>query len=240
MEMDNPLLQSVQWGADGHGRPSTRVGNISDDTASSGPAVAGLRSGLPGNKRVRIGAVIAIAIAGGLLGWLLTRGGDHASAPVGVTAGQTLPGIPAGVHVGPSTFDANGVKVTAQALHQPAYWIGTRKGYSYQLERAANGYTYITYLPPGTTKPRKGTRYIVVATYPLPQAMDKLSKAADRAKATTLTIPGHGIAVVGQIHPNSVYVAYPNTDFEIEVVAPTIAQARRLVVGGALRSVPAS
>ena len=56
-----------------------------------------------GSGRVRIGAVIALALAAGLLVWLLTRGGSH-KAQTGLLPNQVLPQIPAGTQVGPVTL----------------------------------------------------------------------------------------------------------------------------------------
>jgi len=74
------------------------VGDIPNDTAPTQSPETG-RSAALANGKVRIGAIVAVAVAAGLLVWLLTRGDDKPKAAGGPTAGQVLPGIPAGTHV---------------------------------------------------------------------------------------------------------------------------------------------
>lgn len=182
--------------------------------------------------------MIAIAIAGGLLGWLLTRGsGDHKAAPSTVVTGQILPGIPAGAHVGPSTYTVDGLRGMRSALHQPIYWLGRQQGYTYELERTSRGNVFLSYLPPGVKSSGNRKAYVVVGTYPVKNAADGLRKVAEKTNAQISKLPGGGIALFGGNHPRSGYVAYPNADFEIEVYAPKLQQARKLILSGKLRPV---
>ena len=185
---------------------------------------------------MRIGAVIALAVAAGLLVWLLTRGGSH-KAETGLLPNQVLPQIPAGTQVGPVTLPAAGVLNTAEALHQPVYWVGPTAGYRYQVERNPNGNVFVTYLPPGVASATNRGRFLAVGTYPVNNAFQALQTVADKAHAKQVSLPGGGIAVIGKLHANSVYVAYPKANTQIEVYAPRIAQARSLVLAGKLRPV---
>ena len=53
-----------------------------------------------------------------------------------------------------------------------------------------------------------------------------------------IKLPGGGIAAVNPRFPRSVYLAYPGSDYEIEVFDPSLAHARQLVTSGQIIAVP--
>src|SRR5262245_59995447 len=100
---------------------------------SSGPSRAE-RSRPP----VRLGAVIAIAVAAGLVAWFLTRG-DNSHRSVGPGNGTKVTAV-----------SASGLHTLAKALRQPILWAGPVSGDTYELTQTNDGRIYVRYLLPGT------------------------------------------------------------------------------------------
>jgi hypothetical protein len=172
---------------------------------------------------VRIGAVIAIGIAAGLGIWLGTRDeGNHSSA----TTTNVVP-------ISPS-----GLQTLVGALHRPIYWAGEQAGKTYELTQSAKGDIYVRYLPPdakiGATQP-----YLTVGTYPVANALGLIAKGARQAGSVRVPFKA-GAAYYASKDPNSVYLAVPGSNYEIEVFDPSPAEARRLVTSGKIVAVAAA
>ena len=112
----------------------------------------------------RRGALIAIAVAAGFVAWLLLRGNGSS------------PSKPAQVARATVTTEAKLADLAA-ALHQPIFWLGPKRGFTYELTQTGSGNIYVRYLPHGvdvaTDKP-----YLTVATYPFPGAYPAIKKQA--------------------------------------------------------------
>ena len=193
---------------------------------------------------MRIGAVVAIAIAGGLLGWLLTRGGnDTTAAPTPapaptIHAGQTLSGFPPGIHLGPQVVAPGTLATMQRALHQPVYWLGTHEGTRLELEKLPNGNVFVTYLPPSAKSSGDRTQYLVVGTYPVHDATNGLKAVAKATGGAILDRTDGAIVLISPRHPKSAYVAYPKANFEVEIYGPKGAnQARALALSDKLQPV---
>jgi len=215
-------------------------GEADDTTKDAGPG-GGMKRTL-GSGRVRIGAVVAIAIAGGLLGWLLTRGGNDTTAATTtpaqtIHAGQTLPGFPPGIHLGPQIVGADALAFMQRALHQPIYWLGTKQGYRLELEKLTNGNVFLTYLPPGVKSSGKRARYLVVGTYPVHDATNGLKAVAKVAGGEILDRKDGAIVLVAARHPKSAYVAYPQANYEVEIYSPKAQEAKTLALSDKLQPV---
>jgi hypothetical protein len=179
--------------------------------------------------RVRLGAVVAVAAAAGIIAWAVIGGGGESSNP-------TTPAARAAVSVlGPIGLSPEGLAAQSRSLGQPIYWAGAKGGYTYELTRTAAGRVYVRYLPPGTPVGAKGGDFLVIATYPFPKAMRALKALARNGGG--LTLRGGAFAYTGPRPGTSVYVAYPRVPYEIEVYAPSPARARSVAVSGDVRPV---
>ena len=174
---------------------------------------------------VRIGAVVALAVAAAFVIWLIVRGRDNSSSS---TTGTT-PTVSA---IGP-------VAATQAALHslsaksdQPIYWVGPRPGQTYELTRTKSGRTYIRYLPPGAKIGNRRADYTIVGTYPTQNAQKVLKDLAKQSGEKSVSAPGGGVAVYNSSAPTNVYVAFPGSDVQIEVFDPSPQKALRLVTTG--------
>ncbi len=173
---------------------------------------------------IRLGAVIAIGIAAGLGVWLGTRDDGHSSSP---PSGTTAAG-PTGKRVVPIT--ASGLQTLANALHRPIYWAGEQSGKKYELAQSPNGNVYVRYLAPGASI---GTSqaFLTVGTYPVADAFAVTQRSAEQKGS--VRIPARGaVAFYNTSAPTSVYLAFPGTDYQVEVYDPSAAEAKQLVGSG--------
>lgn len=173
--------------------------------------------------RLRIGAAVALALAAGLVTWLLVRHTGHSSAPqarsgaVAATVAE-LRGLPA-------------------ALGHPVYWAGARTGRRFELTRTADGRVYIRYLPATAKVGDPRPNFLAVGTYPQAHPFAQVQAAARRPGASTLTLPAGGLAVYDRKRPTSIYLAYPGSTVQVEVYDPDPAQARQLVRSGRITEI---
>src|SRR5438128_262939 len=92
-----------------------------DDEMKSTPQAVGQGS-RPGSRargpRVRVGAVIALAVAAGFIAWLVLRGDNNSTAQPAKTAAVqgSRPGA------GPVAMSRNGLRKLQAAVKHPLYW----------------------------------------------------------------------------------------------------------------------
>jgi hypothetical protein len=178
--------------------------------------------------RVRLGAVVAIALAAGFIAWLVVGGNNDNTA-------TTTQGQPRSSGTGPAAISRAGLVSLSSRLNQPIYWAGPRTGYTYELTRTTDGRTYVRYLPPGIKVGDKRANYLIVVTYPYRKALRALEAVKD---GRGHQIPGGGLAVVQDGYPQSVHVAYPGENYQVEVYDPSPKRSLAVALSGSVR--PAS
>jgi hypothetical protein len=198
-----------------------------DLAAGSGPTTIYRRS------RVRGGAVVALAAAAGAGVWAVI--GNDANGTSQTTLPRTTAAITTAAPIGPVGMSASGISKLADSVSQPIYWAGPKAGTVYELTRTSTGKVFVRYLPLNAKVGTKQTIYLIIATYPFKNALQALKNMKGSNK---LTIPGGGIAVVDSNHPQSVHLAYPGSDVQIEVYDPSPARSLRVAQSGAVRPVP--
>jgi hypothetical protein len=178
----------------------------------------------------RLGAVVAVGIAAGLGVWLGVRDTGGRSTP-----GTTTAAGPTGHEVLP--VSAAELRTLAPAFGRPIYWAGTMAGYTYQMARLQNGDVELRYLPKGAKAgdPRPS---LTIGTYRVANAIAATERAAGTSGARTFPISGHGIAFSAKRSPRSVYLAYPHSDYQVEVYDPRPGRALALVRSGKIVLVP--
>jgi hypothetical protein len=175
---------------------------------------------------VRIGAIIAIAIAVGFIVWAaIGIGGDDDST---TAAGAE-----------PVAVSRGGLSTLAGALGQPIYWVGPRGGGLYELQQLPDGKAYVRYLPSGV-EAGASQPLLTVGTYPLVDAYG-VTQSHARAQGSIPVDPKNGgVGFTSAANATSVYVAFPGSDFQIEVFHPTPARAQKIVERGTVERVPAN
>jgi hypothetical protein len=197
--------------------------------------LAGVNPSQPKRDRsVRVGAVVAVALAVAFVVWLLVRGSssDSSKPAVSTTGATTSVSTPLLQAASVQTLKA----VSALVSH-PVYWAGPRSRITYELTRTRDDRIYIRYLPKGAKIGDRHSDFLIVGTYPVRNAYRAVQTAAKEKGAETFSIGGGGKAVLNKSAPNNVYFAYPRSNYQVEVYAPGPGRARSLVISGKIRPV---
>jgi hypothetical protein len=175
---------------------------------------------------VRIGAVVAVALAIAFIVWLIVRGGGGSS---GTTSTSTLPAA------APKAATVAQLRALAVKAGHPIYWAGPEPGRVYELTVTSSGRIYVRYLPHGVPIGSQGA-HTFVGTYPFNNAYKALQTLAKKGDVS-FTVPGNGLAVYSNSTPTNIYVAFPGSNEEIEVFDPSPKHARALIASGQIAPV---
>jgi hypothetical protein len=171
-----------------------------------------------GVRQLRLGAVLAVAIAAGFLVWLAFikddgNGGSSAAAPGSAGAGD--------------------LRSLSKEVGHSVYWAGRRSKDTYELTRTKDGSIYVRYLPAGVQIGDARPAFLTIGTYPHPSAIDTVREASRRPGAVTRRVEGGGLAVSNKARPQSTYLTYSSDpDLLLEVYDPSPARSRRLASSG--------
>jgi len=174
---------------------------------------------VPRQRRLRIGAVVALVLVAGFVAWLLLRDGDSSSSASPIPARSTaLPISVKGLH-------------TLATLGIPIYWIGQRPGYKYELTKTPDNRVFLRYLPEGT-KIGSTTNYLTIGTYPAKNAFADTRRLAASSGSVKLPAPKGGVAYYRSDTPTNVFLAFPGVNYRVEVYDPSAGRAQDLVTLG--------
>ncbi len=174
--------------------------------------------------RVRVGAIVAVALVVAFVVWLFVRGGESSSP-------KTAPERAGAVPATPAVLGA-----LARVTGSRVYWAGPRAGETYELTKTADGRVYVRYLPRGVAV-GAAEPYLTVGTYPVAHAYPVTRSLASESGAIRVSVPGGGIGFYDSSTPDNVYVAFPGVNEQIEVFDPVAGEARRLVLAGQITPV---
>src|SRR5579862_1499587 len=186
----------------------------------SATAVAGRLSVNPSGLRFRLAALVVLGAVAAVLLFLILHGGHKTSAPQAT-------------RLAASAVSQTQLSRLASSVRHPVFWLGPKQGMTYELSRQATGSIYVRYLPHGVAvgDPRPA---LTVATYPFAGAYGAIKQIGTQHGATVKTIAHGGLAVVSPGHPESVHIAYPGVDYQVEVFDPAVGGALADVTGGQL------
>jgi hypothetical protein len=146
-----------------------------------------------------------------------------------------VPGSP-GERGRPVAISAARLAQLAAEAEQPVYWAGPRSRWTYELTQTTRGWFLIRYLPAGAAAGIT-TPTLTIGTYPVAHALAAIKRLGRAKGATLIKLPGGGLAVSSPHFPHSVYLAYPGSNYEVEVFDPSLARARQLVTSGQIVAV---
>jgi hypothetical protein len=171
---------------------------------------------MPGRWQLWVVAlVLAVVVTGGFAVWQF-QGGSTSKSGARIVSASDLISL-------------------SGSLGQPIYWVGSRAGAEYELTSSAGGPTFVRYLQTGETA--GGTRpSLTVAGYPMANAFSVTTAVATRPGAVKVKVPT-GVAFYQRAHPQSVYVAFVGSDYQIELFDPAPQVAIQLAKSGAVRPV---
>ena len=171
---------------------------------------------------VRLGGIVAIAIAAGFVVWLFVDSRDDTSSSTQATATGTTFG-------GPAALSESELEDLSTTLQQPIYWAGTKDGYTYEVTRTTDGRVYVRYLPPGTEVGDSGANHLIVVTYPFAKAYRAVRAVAG---GNGIKLPGGGLALVDKGHPKSVHLAFRGVNYQVEVYDPVPSTSLSVAASG--------
>jgi hypothetical protein len=146
--------------------------------------------------------------------------------PIESTKGPTQP-----TSGRPKATTVQQLRALESSVGHPVYWVGPQAGTTYELTETSDGRIYVRYLPSGT-QAGDPEPHTTVGTYPFRNPVAAVKAIAKETGRRTFSITGGGLAAVDGAHPTSVYVAFPRSNYQIEVFDPSAARARRLVSSG--------
>ncbi|HEU5142778.1 MAG TPA: hypothetical protein VFU04_06420, partial [Solirubrobacterales bacterium] len=155
-----------------------------------------------------------------LLVWMLIDDNESESSPE-----------PAASSGGPEIVSVERLRDTAASSSMPIYWVGPPAGSRLELSQPSAERTFLRYLTGGATAddPRP---FLTVGSYRVADATAVLRREGKRDDGVLAKAPEGGVVYFSQTRPESVYVAYPGEDVQVEVFAPDFQQALRLVTAG--------
>lgn len=173
---------------------------------------------MPKRRDVVRGAGLAMLVALGLVVWVfLDDDGSDEDPPTPASAGAIV--------------DVDGLRDAASGGPTPIYWAGPPAGAELELSQPAPDRTYVRYLT-GDAEVDDPRPFLTVGSYRLPDPVAALRKQGSQPGGVLAKAPGEGVVYFSRERPESVYLAYPDEDVEIEVFAPSFEQALQLVTAG--------
>src|SRR5262245_28564152 len=170
------------------------------------------------DRSVRVGAVVAVALAVAFVVWLLVRGNGSSSSQ---QAGTTTPTTTSATTPILQAATIQTLKTVSALVGHQVYWAGPRSRITYELTRTRDDRIYIRYLPAGVKIGDRRANFLIVGTYPVRNAFRAVQTAAKEKGAETFSLPRGGKAVLNKSAPKNVYFAYPRSNYQVEVYAPS-------------------
>ena len=122
------------------------------------------------------------------------------------------------------------------ALGHPVYWAGERPPDRLELVQEQAGNVFLRYLPPGVEAGDPGAGFLTVGTYPFVDPVAGLERTAAEADTSVRTGAGGVRILFDPASPDSAYLAYPDSELQIEVYDPA-GDALELIEAGEIEPV---
>ena len=179
------------------------------------------RSGSDSFALLPLGAAALVAAA--IVGWLLLH--DRGTVK------------PVTVATGPVLVSAEQLATEAKSLGRPIYWAGPATELVVRADRDGQR-ARLRALPAARRRrrrPRAG--FLTVGTYPASDAYANLKKVSTGHAVHSNLLPDDGLLVAPKRLPKSVYLAYPNDDYQVEVYDASTGAARRMALNGLIEQI---
>jgi hypothetical protein len=120
---------------------------------------------------------------------------------------------------------------------RPVYWVGPANSGTLEVTRTA-GRTFVRYLPAGVPVGDRAPSYTTIGTYSKADAYAFMKSEASTPGHKHLDGANGGLVVWRPALPTSVYIAFPKSDYLVEVYDPSPRRAHSLALGARVRRVP--
>lgn len=167
----------------------------------------------PRRRDVRRAAGLAMLVAVGLVVWTLLEDDSATST----TQAEIV--------------SVEGLREKAEERDTPIYWAGALAGTELELSQPASDRTYVRYLT-GAAEAGDPRPFLTVSSYLVDDPVAALRGQGAEADGVLARSPGGGTVFFSRSQPESVYLAYPDSDVQIEVFAPEFKEALELVTSG--------
>jgi hypothetical protein len=138
---------------------------------------------------------------------------------------------------GPILVSAEQLVDTSRSLGHPIYWAGPRSNWSYELTVTSSGRAYVRYLPRGAAAGDSRSNFLTIGTYPGLAAYPNLKKISTGPAVHSNLLPHDGLLVAPKLLPKSVYLSYPDADYQVEVYDGSAGAARQMALNGLIEPV---
>jgi hypothetical protein len=135
---------------------------------------------------------------------------------------------------GAEAVSVQSLRDLASSVDHPVYWAGERPGKEYELTITDQGNIFVRYLDANVPIGSRNVASLTIGTYPVADAYAATKAVAQDAGAKTGKTPDGGLVVTNTNKPQSVYVAFPGSDHQIEVYDPDPKTAFSLAESGAV------
>jgi hypothetical protein len=183
------------------------------------------------HRIVRISALVVLFAAVAVLGWHF-EGGKIGNRTHNSAAGPSL--------VTTAARSTGQLVSAVTALDHPVYWVGPAvKPTTYELTEDSNGETFVRYLPQGAPV---GSRqaFLSIGTYPMQNAFQVTKALAMKTGSIEVVAPKSAVAFYYRSRPENVFMAYPNSAYQIELFDPSAPGSKALVEAGTVESISAA
>lgn len=169
---------------------------------------------------IRIFAVLGGLIAAALIVWVALDSGDSKGDEGGGTPEAEA-----------EIVSVASLRKAAATQDTPIYWAGLTSGSELELSQPSADRIYVRYLPSGVEAgdPRP---FLTVGSYRFEDPTAALRSRGGEPGGVLASAPGGGVVYFDRANPKSVYLAYPDTEVEVEVFAPEFKEALQLVTDG--------
>jgi hypothetical protein len=137
----------------------------------------------------------------------------------------------------PQIVNTSDLSDAAGEVDHPVYGIAGQSDKVMELTETKDGKFFIRYLNSedelGSDKPE----FLTVGTYPVENAYGTLQALSSKPSSVTATTPDGGLIVFQRQRPESVYIAYPGADEQIEVFDPSAREALQLAKAGSVEPI---
>jgi hypothetical protein len=169
-------------------------------------------------RNALLGAGIAAVVAIALVAWVLADDNEASSSSEPASGEARIVSVKA-------------LRTAAGAEQTPVYWAGASAGSKLELSQPSSDRTYVRYLT-GDAEAGDPQPFLTVGSYRFEDPTAALHSRGSEPGGVLASAPGGGVVYFDRENPKSVYLAYPDTEVEVEVFAPEFKEALQLVTGG--------